>query len=101
MGYIELSSGLGSFSKAVMSIWFRLPSDSVNASKAYYQSVRSEVGLTDGIMAGILPLVTWGPRGTVTPNDFYPATYGTEMARSYIGVRPSTRSSRQSILLLD
>lgn len=57
MSHLELTHGIADFSKAVISLWFRVPRESVEAAAENY----IETGVEDfWIMQGILPLMTFG-----------------------------------------
>jgi hypothetical protein len=58
MSYLELSKGIPSFTKAVISLWFRVPQESMDAADAAYTGNDGE------LLEGIVPLVVMGKRGT-------------------------------------
>jgi len=106
MSYLTLSAGIPDFSKAVFSLWFRVPRESVIAAST------NKIGGDWAIMQSILPLMTLGvPQiGTVYPasthdvavihtyrpgepdsettfmTDYYPASETHDVDPSYIGL---------------
>lgn len=65
MSYLMMSHGIGDFDKAVISLWFRVPQQSVTAAAAAYNPVFDE----PIIFNGIIPLVIFGNKGSHTPNE--------------------------------
>lgn len=61
MGFIALSSGITDFSKAVISLWFRIPQASLDAARAQFDTATGVFPDTDFRLAGVIPLVTFGP----------------------------------------
>ncbi len=58
MGYLTRASGLPNFSKAVFSLWFRVPQASIDAASA------EEIPASDTELVRTIPLLTYGPRLT-------------------------------------
>lgn len=58
MGYLEMPSGIANFSRAVISVWFRLPQDSIDAAKAFF-----DADITGIPLSGIIPLIILGKKG--------------------------------------
>jgi len=61
MGYLVRSAGIGEFSKAVISIWFRVPAASLTAARAQFDAATAVFPDTDFGLPGVIPLVTFGP----------------------------------------
>lgn len=84
MGFLQLSSGVPVFSKAVISLWFRVPSAAMAAATAQYNDAdpfNSLPGSYDSNLLGIIPLLTFGPNPTVTTDDG-----STKLSPSFIGI---------------
>lgn len=61
MGYLTKASGLTDFSKVVISVWFRIPVDSLAAARAQYDAANAVFPNTDLSLIGIIPILTFGP----------------------------------------
>ncbi|MGY3590127.1 hypothetical protein ACVIGB_010289 [Bradyrhizobium sp. USDA 4341] len=96
MGYLQLDAGsLGDFSQAIVSIWFRIPAASITAARSVWAE-QSDTP-SDLSLAGVIPLITFGPNGSQTfwrwvtsglpGDDGHPeATFTTNTSPCVIGV---------------
>src|SRR5262252_601331 len=57
MGFLVLDADVTGLKRAVMSIWFRIPSDARDAARA----IAVEDPLSR-VLHGVIPLITWGPQ---------------------------------------
>ena len=68
MSYLE-GKGFSDFSKAVFSLWFRVPQASIDAAHAAWVTGTPELNVSNGgdlgpwALLGIVPLITFGPSG--------------------------------------
>lgn len=64
MSYLNLANGTPNFTKAVISLWFRVPQVSIDAAAA---TTISDYQDAPPLFNGIIPLVVMGPKGFLKP----------------------------------
>lgn len=86
MGYLNLPNGVPDFSKAVISLWFRVAQDALDAGVADYDAhVNDDVV---PVAVGLIPFVTfgatapWTPEGGGTPQTAGPSYIGIQAQRN-------------------
>jgi hypothetical protein len=78
MGYLTLNGGIPDFNKAVISFWFRVPHESVDAARAAYKGDNSPFD-------GMIPLMVMGKPGTgTTPAQSAPERVPTYQVNGWI-----------------
>lgn len=84
MSYLTLPDGIPDFSKAVISLWFRVPTSSMNAAIAQAAADPSDPRPR---LSGIIPLLTWGPlfEGYKVENNSVVVGSYTETLKSFNG----------------
>lgn len=65
MSYLNLSQGIPNFSKAVISLWFRVPQVSIDSATAAFSGDYQDA---PPLFNGIIPLVVMGPKGFLNPS---------------------------------
>jgi hypothetical protein len=68
MSFLESKNGLPDFSKAVISLWFRVPQESIDsctqqAANAQKLAEGGDYSGVNALMNGVIPLVTFGVKG--------------------------------------
>src|ERR1700746_2515921 len=78
MSYLVLPAGIPDFTKAIISFWFRVPQESIDACMA--NIVGCPPGSDLGPLFGVIPFVIFGKLQTTSQTNFYDKSYGPYMS---------------------